>query len=119
MYVVELSYTKPMSDVDVHLDAHRAFLDEHYAKGVFLLSGPKEPRTGGISLYCLPSYEGRCEPASAFISEVRRLSRADNTKKARPFAVFGSLASFMYSLSFCMLCANLSLIRLPHGLTGT
>ncbi|MDT8978480.1 YciI family protein [Paenibacillus sp. chi10] len=48
MYVVELSYTKPMSDVDVHLDAHRAFLDEHYAKGVFLLSGPKEPRTGGI-----------------------------------------------------------------------
>lgn len=48
MYVVELSYTKPMSDVDVHLDAHRAFLDEHYARGVFLLSGPKEPRTGGI-----------------------------------------------------------------------
>lgn len=27
---------------------HRAFLDEHYARGVFLLSGPKEPRTGGI-----------------------------------------------------------------------
>ncbi|KJB87377.1 GTP cyclohydrolase [Paenibacillus sp. E194] len=48
MYVVELSYTKPMSDVDVHLDAHRAFLDEHYVRGVFLLSGPKEPRTGGI-----------------------------------------------------------------------
>ncbi|MEQ7050507.1 YciI family protein [Paenibacillaceae sp. P-4] len=48
MYVVELSYTKPMSDVDVYLDAHRAFLDEHYSRGVFLLSGPKEPRTGGI-----------------------------------------------------------------------
>ncbi|EPY09653.1 YciI family protein [Paenibacillus alvei] len=48
MYVVELSYTKPMSDVDVHLDAHRAFLDEHYSSSAFLLSGPKEPRTGGI-----------------------------------------------------------------------
>ncbi|MGG0811165.1 YciI family protein [Paenibacillus alvei] len=48
MYVVELTYKKSVEEVDVYLDAHRTFLDEHYAKGVFLLSGPKEPRTGGI-----------------------------------------------------------------------
>lgn len=29
---------------------HRAWLDEHYRAGVFIASGPKEPRTGGIIL---------------------------------------------------------------------
>ncbi|MCY9515458.1 YciI family protein [Paenibacillus apiarius] len=48
MYVVELTYTKPMAEVDVHLDGHRSFLDEQYAQGKFIISGPKEPRTGGI-----------------------------------------------------------------------
>lgn len=39
-----------MSDVEKHLEAHRAFLDEYYAKGVLVASGPKNPRDGGIIL---------------------------------------------------------------------
>ena len=50
MFVIELTYKKAMSDVEKHLEAHRAFLDEYYAKGVLVASGPKNPRDGGIIL---------------------------------------------------------------------
>lgn len=50
MYVVLLTYTKPLADVDAHLPAHREFLKRNYDAGVFLLSGPKEPRDGGVIL---------------------------------------------------------------------
>ena len=48
MLIVDLNYTKPMSEVEKHLAAHRQFLSEHYDRGNFLASGPKDPRTGGI-----------------------------------------------------------------------
>lgn len=50
MFVVELTYVKPLDEVDGHLEAHRAYLDGQYANGTFVASGPKEPRTGGIIL---------------------------------------------------------------------
>ncbi len=50
MYIIELTYKKAMSEVEKHLEAHRAFLDVYYAKGVLLASGPKNPRDGGILL---------------------------------------------------------------------
>lgn len=50
MFVVELTYVKPLSEVDAHLEAHRAYLTDQYANGVFVASGPKEPRTGGVIL---------------------------------------------------------------------
>lgn len=50
MFIIELTYKKAMSDVELHLEAHRAFLDEYYAKGVLVASGPKNPRDGGIIL---------------------------------------------------------------------
>lgn len=50
MYVVMLSYIQPLSEVDRHLPAHREYLAEHYARGAFLASGPKEPRSGGVIL---------------------------------------------------------------------
>lgn len=50
MFVVELNYLKPLAEVDAQLEAHRSFLAEQYAAGVFLASGPKEPRSGGIIL---------------------------------------------------------------------
>ncbi len=50
MYIVELSYIKPLDVIEVHLEAHRSFLDEQYASEVFLASGPKNPRDGGIIL---------------------------------------------------------------------
>ncbi|TVX89598.1 YciI family protein [Paenibacillus agilis] len=48
MYLVEIRYTKALEEVDQHLQAHLAFLDRYYAAGKFLLSGPFEPRDGGI-----------------------------------------------------------------------
>ncbi|WP_027483698.1 YciI family protein [Deinococcus pimensis] len=49
-FVVLLTYRAPLADIDAALPAHRAFLDEAYADGVFLLSGPRAPRTGGVIL---------------------------------------------------------------------
>ncbi|MFH9569712.1 YciI family protein [Streptomyces sp. NPDC017454] len=48
MYVLELSYTAPLHAVDAVLEEHVAWLDELYAQGVFLASGRKEPRDGGV-----------------------------------------------------------------------
>ncbi|MAZ78274.1 MAG: GTP cyclohydrolase [Legionellaceae bacterium] len=48
MLIVELTYLKPLEEVDKVLQAHRAFLQTCYDKGLFLASGPKNPRTGGI-----------------------------------------------------------------------
>lgn len=50
MYVVELTYLKSLDAIDGQLEAHRRFLDEHYASGTFLASGPKNPRYGGVIL---------------------------------------------------------------------
>ena len=48
MYILSLHYIKPLSDIEQHLPAHIAYLDRYYAAGKFLMSGRKEPRTGGI-----------------------------------------------------------------------
>ncbi|AZQ38920.1 hypothetical protein EJ357_40330 [Streptomyces cyaneochromogenes] len=50
MFVLELTYTAPIEDVDAVLEAHVAWLDELYDKGVFLASGRKNPRDGGVIL---------------------------------------------------------------------
>lgn len=50
MFIIELTYKKAMSEVEKHLQAHRDFLDEQYANGTFIASGPKNPRDGGVIL---------------------------------------------------------------------
>ena len=50
MFLVLLNYTAPLEQVDQHLPAHREFLSSNYAAGIFLLSGRKEPREGGVIL---------------------------------------------------------------------
>ncbi|MET9254797.1 YciI family protein [Streptomyces sp. NPDC003717] len=50
MFVLELSYTAPLDAVDAVLAEHVAWLDELYARGVFLASGRKVPRDGGVIL---------------------------------------------------------------------
>lgn len=50
MFIFNLTYIKPMTVVERALPAHIAYLDEHYAKGAFLCSGPKAPRIGGVIL---------------------------------------------------------------------
>ncbi|MFC9292127.1 YciI family protein [Streptomyces sp. NPDC057052] len=50
MFVLELTYTAPLDAVDAVLPDHVAWLDEQYARGVFLASGRKDPRDGGVIL---------------------------------------------------------------------
>lgn len=50
MFVILLNYVKPLSEVDPFVPEHREFLEKHYASGHFLLSGRKQPRTGGVIL---------------------------------------------------------------------
>ncbi|OHX16898.1 hypothetical protein BI343_01090 [Chromobacterium amazonense] len=50
MFIVSLTYTAPLSDVDAMLPAHAAWLQQAYADGLFLASGRKVPRDGGVIL---------------------------------------------------------------------
>lgn len=50
MFLIQLTYTRPLAEVDNLLDEHAQFLKKYYEEGVFLLSGRKHPRTGGIIL---------------------------------------------------------------------
>ena len=48
MFVIELTYTAPLAEIDAHMAAHMKFLKKYYASGNFLVSGRKIPRDGGI-----------------------------------------------------------------------
>lgn len=50
MFIVILTYKKPLEEVDRFLQAHREYLAEHYAAGDFIASGPQNPRIGGVIL---------------------------------------------------------------------
>jgi len=54
MFIISVTYQKPLEEVDAHLHAHVEFLKENYAKGFFLASGRQNPRTGGIILALAP-----------------------------------------------------------------
>ena len=48
MFVLLLTYVKPLEEVDELMRPHVAWLNEHYAAGRFLVSGRQVPRTGGV-----------------------------------------------------------------------
>lgn len=50
MFIVSLTYICEMSQIEQYLDAHIEYLDRHYAEGVFIASGRKVPRNGGVIL---------------------------------------------------------------------
>jgi uncharacterized protein YciI len=50
MFVLLLTYTKPLPEVDVLMREHVAWLEEQYEAGRFLVSGRQIPRTGGVIL---------------------------------------------------------------------
>ena len=51
MYAIAIiRYRRPLEEVLVHQDAHRAYLRTLKEKGVLIASGPMSPRFGGICL---------------------------------------------------------------------
>lgn len=50
MFIVNLTYKASFDIVEPHLEAHMAFVNKQYESGIFLASGKKIPRTGGVIL---------------------------------------------------------------------
>lgn len=50
MFVLELTYTAPLDEVEALLEAHLEWVNEQYEAGVFVASGRKVPRDGGVIL---------------------------------------------------------------------
>lgn len=48
MFVFILTYRRPLEIVEQHLEAHKEYLDRYYSNGTFLMSGRRNPRTGGV-----------------------------------------------------------------------
>ncbi|MBP2158594.1 MULTISPECIES: YciI family protein [Asticcacaulis] len=71
MFVLSLTYKVPEAEVDKHLDAHVTWLREGYRTGMFLASGRKVPRTGGMIF------------AQGTRDEVEAMAKLD------PFSVYG------------------------------
>lgn len=51
MFIANLTYVKPVAEVEKYLEEHVAFLEKYYKSGKFICSGRKNPRTGGIILF--------------------------------------------------------------------
>jgi len=47
-FVVIIHYKIPVEQFESIVPQHRAYLQEGYEKGYLLMSGPQNPRTGGI-----------------------------------------------------------------------
>lgn len=50
MFIINLTYIESLEAVEKHLQEHINFLNYYYAEGLFIASGRKNPRTGGIIL---------------------------------------------------------------------
>lgn len=50
MYIVSLTYHRPIEEVESYLEGHIAWLQRYFAAGSFIASGRKNPRTGGVIL---------------------------------------------------------------------
>lgn len=50
MFLLELTYTADLTEIDGAMKAHMRWLNAQYAAGHFLVSGRKIPRDGGVIL---------------------------------------------------------------------
>lgn len=58
MFIINLNYIVPLEQIDAHMVEHVKFLKKYYKQNVFVASGRKVPRTGGIILALADSREG-------------------------------------------------------------
>jgi uncharacterized protein YciI len=57
MFIINLTYIIPLQEVEPFMDEHIAFITAQYDEGYFLMSGRKNPRTGGVILAKASSLE--------------------------------------------------------------
>jgi uncharacterized protein YciI len=70
MFIVKLTYLKPIDEVETFLADHVEFLEKYYALKKFIVSGRQNPRVGGIIVM-------RCESSE----EVEQIISEDPFKK--------------------------------------
>jgi uncharacterized protein YciI len=57
MFIINLNYIVPLEELDKHMKDHVIFLKKYYKRNMFVASGRKVPRTGGIILALAGSKE--------------------------------------------------------------
>jgi uncharacterized protein YciI len=57
MFIIDLNYIVPLGKLDTHMTEHVKYLHKYYKMNVFVASGRKVPRTGGIILALAKSRE--------------------------------------------------------------
>lgn len=57
MFIIDLTYIVPLEELDQHMADHVKYLRKYYKKNVFVASGRKVPRSGGIILAMADSKE--------------------------------------------------------------
>jgi uncharacterized protein YciI len=84
MFIINLNYIVPLEQLDLYMAAHVKFLHTYYKKNIFVASGRKVPRTGGIILAIAESKE-----------EVEKIIREDpfHTHKLAEFTITEFLTS--------------------------
>lgn len=50
MFIIDVNYIVPLGEIDQCMDPHIQYLEKYYDKGIFVVWGRKQPRTGGIIL---------------------------------------------------------------------
>lgn len=48
MFIINITYTAPLEEVDKHIEGHTAYLKKYIDNNTFIVTGRKVPRTGGI-----------------------------------------------------------------------
>lgn len=57
MFIIDLAYIVPLEELDQHMAQHVRYLRKYNKKNMFVASGRKVPRTGGIILAMADSKE--------------------------------------------------------------
>ncbi|WP_186058554.1 YciI family protein [Burkholderia gladioli] len=96
MYVIDIHYIAPLERVDAALDRHRAYLQVQFENGVFIASGPKVPRSGGVILAARIARE-----------------RLDAILAADPFVIEGLATYIVTEFKTTRVAAGLNLPALP------
>jgi len=50
MFIIDLNYIVPLEELDEHMADHVKYLRKYYKQNIFVASGRKVPRTGGVIL---------------------------------------------------------------------
>jgi uncharacterized protein YciI len=57
MFIIDLKYIVPLEKLDAYMTEHVKHLEKYYKENIFIASGRKEPRTGGVILALAHSKE--------------------------------------------------------------